>query len=256
MLEPTFEHRDLRLNASDGTSIAVEHWFSGRPDVILLAPGFFQSKRTRTFQSIAHALKKRFDVIALDFRGHGDSGGRYHFSAKETADLECAALYAASHHPQVWALGFSYGGTIALLLQSRWPIFAGIVCVGSPMRHEAIECNWWDRSSIDSGRRSMELGAGCRIGSIWSRKQTALDALAEIEETPLLFIHGTNDHIVYPRHSVQMYDAATTPKTLRAIEGGGHAEDLFRTHGDLLQSLIFDWIHTSSSDSPVPSLQT
>lgn len=234
--------RDLLLTADDGTRIAVEHWFTGRADAVIVAPGFFQSKRTVTFRRIAGIVARRADVVAMDFRGHGDSGGRYHFSSKETDDLACVARYAAAHHARVLVLGFSYGGSIALLTQARHPFFAGIACVGSPMRHEAIEFQWWRRSSWESGRRSLEAGTGCRIGPPWSPKSAALDAVRRIGGTPLLFVHGSEDRIVYPRHSVRLHDAAAGPKRIRVIAGGGHAEDLFRTHEDMMTELVLDWI--------------
>jgi pimeloyl-ACP methyl ester carboxylesterase len=242
MIDTRAEHRNLLLASSDGTRIAAEHWFTGREEVVIVAPGFFQSKRTQTFRRIARFLRRRTDVILMDFRGHGDSGGAYHFSAKETDDLVCVARYAAAHHRRVRVLGFSYGGSIALLAQARERLFEGIACVGSPMRARDIEFEWWRRSSLRSGRRSLERGSGCRIGSIWSSKEAALDAVRRIGQTPLLFIHGSDDRIVYPRHSVRLRDAAAGPAEARIIPGGGHAEDLFRTHPELMSRILNDWL--------------
>lgn len=242
MVEAAPVRRELMLAADDGTRISIEHRFSGRPDAVIVAPGFFQSKRTPTFQRIADIVNRRADVILMDFRGHGASGGRYHFSAKETSDLSCVARYASQRHARIRVLGFSYGGAIALLTQARQPFFAGIACVGSPMRPDAIEFEWWRRVSRESGRRSLEPGVGCRMGPFWSRGPAAIEAVRRIGATPALFLHGSEARIVYPRHSVALHDAASGPKQIRIICGGGHAEDLFRTHTGPMTELIWNWI--------------
>lgn len=90
------------------------------------------------------------------------------------------------------------------------------------------------------------------MGQPWSPKSAAVDAVRQIGGTPLLFIHGSEDRIVYPRHSVGLYDAAAGPKQIRIVAGGGHAEDLFRTHADLMSELIWDWIG-SGADAAGPS---
>lgn len=242
MVETQAAHRKLFLSAADGTRISVEHGYSGRAEAVIVAPGFFQSKNTPTFRRIIRLVGQHADVIAMDFRGHGDSGGLYHFSAKEADDLDCVARYASDHHARVRVLGFSYGGSIALLTQARRPCFDAIACVGSPMRPDRIEFEWWRRSSWFSGSRSMEPGVGCRMAPPWLPKASALDAVRRIGGTPLMFIHGTEDRIVYPRHSVVLYDAAAGPKQIHFIVGGGHAEDLFRTHADQTARLIREWI--------------
>lgn len=241
MADALMNHRELLLRTDDGAHIAIDHHFSGNNDAVIVAPGFFQSKGTLTYRRIIRGLRRRYDVVAMDFRGHGRSTGRYTFSSKEAADLDRVARYASLHHERLWVLGFSYGGSIALLTQYRTPRFAGIICVGSPMDPAQIELEWWRKSSFRSGRRSLERGTGCRIGSVWSPKLPAVEAVRLIADIPLCFIHGDEDRIVYPRHSVGLYEAASGLRSLRIIAGGGHAEDLFRTHETEMWDFIFAW---------------
>ncbi len=235
------------LSAADGVRIAVSRLRAGHREAVVIAPGFFQSKDTPTFRSIARGFFRDFDVLAMDFRGHGGSGGRYTFSEHEPLDLEAVAAFGADHYQGLWAAGFSYGGAIALLAQSGRGLFKGIACVGSPMAPREIEFEWWRRSSIRSGRRSMEPGCGCRMASPWRPRRAAIDAVRGMADTPLLFIHGSEDRIVHPRHSRMMYDAARGPKELHIIGGGGHAEDLFRTHPSELHRIFSGWFEHAAA---------
>ena len=70
------------LTSADGVLVSVEHYHApGREAAVIICPGFFQSKETGTFQRLSLALAAHWDVLAMDFRGHGRSTGLYTFSA-------------------------------------------------------------------------------------------------------------------------------------------------------------------------------
>lgn len=238
------------LTAADGVRIAVSRLRAGHREAVVIAPGFFQSKDTPTFRRIARDFARDFDVLAMDFRGHGGSGGRFTFSEREPLDLEAVAAFGAGHYEGLWAAGFSYGGAAALLTQARGRArFKGIACAGSPMAPREIEFEWWRRSSFRSGRRSLEPGCGCRMAAPWRTGRPAIDAVRGRSDTPLLFVHGSEDRIVHPRHSRMMYDAAAGRKELHIIGGGGHAEDLFRTHPEELRGIFSGWFERARADA-------
>ncbi len=57
---------------SDGIQISCDlYQESEREVVVIICPGFFQSKDTATFQRLSLSLAEQFDVLAMDFRGHG-----------------------------------------------------------------------------------------------------------------------------------------------------------------------------------------
>ena len=113
-------HASEFVTAADGVKIRVEHYHGqGQERVVIICPGFFQSSQTPTFQRLSRALAERHDVIAMDFRGHGHSGGRYTFSAKEGADLEAVLVWARTRYERLGVIGFSMGGAIAINTLSR-----------------------------------------------------------------------------------------------------------------------------------------
>ena len=82
------EVRHGRAPARDGVSIAYTLWRRPSRELIVLAPGFWRVRLARENLYLAeHFWRLGYDVAALDFRGHGDSGGGYGFGASEDRDF-------------------------------------------------------------------------------------------------------------------------------------------------------------------------
>jgi pimeloyl-ACP methyl ester carboxylesterase len=219
------------LQAADGVTISVHHYHHGasRETLVIICPGFFQSKETPTFRRLSEALAQTRDVACMDFRGHGRSGGLYTFSATEGEDLDAVLRWAAPRYARIGVLGFSLGGAVALTTASRRPeAVQSLVAVSAPCVFEDIEFRFWTREGLRTGLQGLERGCGCRPGNPLLEKERALDAVRRLRAVPLLVIHGTQDAIVGVEHSRRLYAEASEPKRLELVEGGGHAEALFR----------------------------
>src|SRR5262249_22497437 len=84
--DPEVRHR--RAPASDGVPIAYTLWRRPARELLVLAPGFWRVRLNRENLFLGeHFLRRGYDVAALDFRGHGDSGGGYAFGASEHRDF-------------------------------------------------------------------------------------------------------------------------------------------------------------------------
>ena len=77
-----------RTRTTDHVEIAYDRYRQGHRQAVVLAPGFFNSKQSLLLQELARELADTADAVILDFRGHGQSGGLYHWAAKEAMDLE------------------------------------------------------------------------------------------------------------------------------------------------------------------------
>lgn len=93
-----------------------------------------------------------------------------------------------------------------------------------------------------TGLDGLEPGAGCRPGSLWLKKERPLDHIARLSPMPVLFVHGTRDAIVGVEHSRRLYAAASEPKRLEIIEGGSHAEALFRDDPEGFMRVVSEWL--------------
>ena len=230
---------NLRTSCGVQISIRQEHISSDK--VIVISPGFFQSKETKTFRAIEVDLLKYFDVISMDYRGHGKSGGLYTFSAREVEDLKVVLDHARKNHKMVGVLGFSYGGTTALIEQSIYRNIDSLICVSSPMASDKIEFKWWLPRSLKLGMKGLEWGAGARIGNPFLKKVKAIDIVDTLSPMPLFFIHGDQDPTVGYRHSEGLFSKAKEPKRLEVISKASHAEEIYRQYPDQFIKLVADW---------------
>jgi len=82
------------------------------------------------------ALKDRFRLVLIDFRGHGSSGKPLHSAAYSNEQLaaDVVAVLDAERIHQPLLLGYSTGAQVAVELLARWPgrFAAGALCgIGS-----------------------------------------------------------------------------------------------------------------------------
>ena len=185
------------------------------------------------------AFARHGEVVAFDFRGHGRSGGRSTVGADEVADVEAAIAAArAGGHQRVVLVGFSMGGAIILRHQGghqgagrRGDAYRhaadAVVSVSAPARWFLRETRFMRRvqwllehpAGIFVGPR-----VGIRLGAPWRDvPSTPLEEVAHIAPTPLLIVHGDNDHY-FDDDQGRLLHRAAPGSELWIIEGMGHAE--------------------------------
>ena len=100
---------------ADGVDLFVDHYRAGRDTAVLVCPGFYQHRRTTRCRRIGTAIAAAgFDVLMLDLRGHGDSGGSYTFGAREPDDLRRVLDRVRPRFRRLEVLAFSMGAAIAI----------------------------------------------------------------------------------------------------------------------------------------------
>ena len=153
----------FQVSAVDNVRISFDLYRKpGRDAVVIICPGFFQSKETPTFQRLSQALAKECDAICMDFRGHGKSGGLFTFSAWESADLEAVLDWAEKRYRRIGILGFSLGAATTINLASHRKDITTLIAVSAPSAFEDIEFQFWTPEAIKTGIAGLEPGAGCR----------------------------------------------------------------------------------------------
>jgi pimeloyl-ACP methyl ester carboxylesterase len=226
---------ELELRARDGVRVSARLWHRGGRgrNLILLAPGFAQHKDTPIMRRVSAMLADYGDLLCIDFRGNGGSGGRYHFGSQEHLDLEAAFAYARRHGGEVELIGFSMGGTIALRAASEFPgtvkrlyLVSGPTCVEDvaktlgPLRQAAT---LW----LHPGALKLRFWAGSQYFFRWGRifaPKPSWQGLASRLAVPVSFLVGLRDQLVLPRLSRRVYEAVPSMKLWTEFPAGNHAE--------------------------------
>lgn len=150
-----------------------------------------------------------FSVLAIDYRGFGQSTAA--LPSEETAreDALAAWTWLAARHPQQrrYIFGHSLGGAIGIDLAAHVTDESGTIVEGT-------------FTSISDVVSSFKWG--------WLPFAPFLtqhfDSLARVKDigAPLLVVHGALDNLIRPALGRKLYDAATVPKLFVLVEGGSH----------------------------------
>jgi alpha-beta hydrolase superfamily lysophospholipase len=111
---------EIELQSADGTMLRGNWWRRAAPrGLVIISHGY--GEHGAGYWRIADSLGKRLelDVVAIDYRGHGRSGGRRGVVLRYdelTEDLGCVIQWAGQRAPDLkrFLLGHSNGGQVAL----------------------------------------------------------------------------------------------------------------------------------------------
>jgi len=230
---------------SDNVSIAYDRYTSGRDSVIIICPGFFNSKNNKWMQRTVGLVSPSYDVIIFDFRGHGRSGGKFTWSAKEDLDVGAVVERAKEYgYKSIGIIAFSLGAAAAVNDASKMPGIDSMVLVSCPTSFRMIDFHFWEPEMFADLKDNFDCkweGKGARTGNIFAPKVSPINSIKRLERTPVLFIHGGKDWIIKDHHSKDLYAAKPGVKEIRIIPDGLHAERLVEFHEEAMKRLITEW---------------
>ena len=128
--------------------VVGERWAGPGPTVVLLHAGVTDR---RSWYSIAPSLARRYDVVAYDRRGYGQTPPPDDDDPRPLQDL--LAVLDAHADGAVWLVGNSMGGALALDAAAAAPErVRGVVGIGS-----AVSGEWpWQELATDEGTQRLE----------------------------------------------------------------------------------------------------
>ncbi|HWZ86902.1 MAG TPA: alpha/beta fold hydrolase [Thermoanaerobaculia bacterium] len=228
------EVRHHRAHAPDGVAIAYTHWRRPAVELLVLAPGFWRVRLGRENLFLAnHFLRRGYDVVALDFRGHGDSGGGYAFGSEEHNDFTAVIeelVGPGRTYERFAVLGLSMGGSIAAQALAARPDLPcrALAMISSPADLRALRPKPWKLGAM----RQVRLRHALRVPKLASRgfgdrKPRADEAVASLA-FPKLIVTSKGDWLVDPSHGRALAEASLAPVDLVHLDlpGSLHADGL------------------------------
>ena len=236
--------------ADDGIAIAYTLWRRPARELLLLAPGFWRVRLARENLFLAHHfLRRGYDVAALDFRGHGDSGGGYAFGAAEHRDFLAVIEELVGPdrlYERFAVVGLSMGGSIAAQALAARPDLPcrGLAMISSPADLATLRPKPWKAGAL----RQVRLRHAMRVPKIQARglaarKPRASDAMASLA-FPKLIVTSEGDWLVDPSHGRALARAAAAPVDYVHLElpGALHADGLVKFVPLRLLRLLDRWL--------------
>ena len=246
--------RTVRATSRDGVSlvgVCVPGGPSSSPGLgFVVAHGFTGSSDRPDVRRVLAGLAVHGTVVALDFRGHGRSGGTASVGDTEVADVAAAVELARGLGCTfVVAVGFSMGASV--VVRHAGGAQAPVRHAGgaqAPVRHAGGDrdqpdavvsvsgpARWWCRDTTAMRRVSwlceQPLGRvvarvlGVRLGTAWEQVPSSpVEDVHRIAPRPLLVVHGARDHYFTLEHPRALVAAAGAGAELWVEDGMDHAE--------------------------------
>jgi pimeloyl-ACP methyl ester carboxylesterase len=251
---------DVRFRTADGVELAA--WVIPHPE----ARGnvIFCHGHGRNRGHVAGLLPTLHDlglnVLAFDFRGHGDSEGHTStFGQREVQDVLAAAAYLRRRYPEkpLFLVGISLGAAVSLQALHQLPDVRGVWSEGafSRFRHEIDHEFAW---LPDGLRGPLVRGYWC-VGwldcGFWAPAVNPVDALKDVR-VPICFCHAREDELVPLSEGEELYAAYAGPKWCWWVEGATHYDVRQQNREEYLGRLrgfVEDAIHLYTIPSPIPA---
>jgi uncharacterized protein len=244
------EGRDMFFRTADSLWLKG-YWSAARGDTargtIIVLHGIASCKETQ-FEKAAMLAKKGFDVLALDLRAHGESGGDYcTFGYYETDDLRTVvdSLLKRPDLPRplgIW--GVSLGGAIALqslgndprlefgIIESTFDEFNKIALEYGADMMLGIKSEWLTGHVI---------GKSGVIARFEPDSVRPVAAAARVR-CPMLFIHGDADDKIPIAFNQRNYESVqSSVKQWITVPGGTH-HNVWRVGGEVLEQKVYAFL--------------
>lgn len=219
-----YDYQDVFFRSADSTRLHAWVINPAGPPVgtILFLHGNAENVSTH-FRATLWLIDRGYRIVALDYRGYGLSEGTPDVPEVYT-DIAAAAHWvnerfrnetSSLNHP-VYLLGQSLGASLAIKYAELDNNFndhfdalvaeAAFARFGSIAKH--VASNHW-------------LTWGAQYPALWliGRSYDPIDAIGNLEKTPLLLIHSEHDQIIPYRFGESLYKAANEPKRFVKTKG-------------------------------------
>jgi pimeloyl-ACP methyl ester carboxylesterase len=221
--------RPFSALTEDGVRLEGSRVGEGGPSLVF-CHGLLGWHRKLRIVRFVEALAASFVVYAFDLRGHGASDGLSTYGALEVLDVDAVVRAAREERPDqpVASLGVSMGGVSVLRHAALRGGVDAVVSVSTPARWDghtsrAVRQIRWLAGTPRGRRVASRLGV--RLGEYAAWPEAPEDVVEEIAPTPLLIVHGRDDHFFDEEEAWRLFRRAGEPKRLMLASRFGHAED-------------------------------
>lgn len=231
-------YEEIRYTTADG--LTIRGWFipassaasANSQATIILAHGYSHNRaQMNEYMKFLH--ERGFHVLSFDFRGHGESDGKFTtIGANEQKDIDGAVEWLKANHPKeaakIGILGISMGGATSILATANNKKIDAIVSDSSFSKlSNAVDSSFTHFSGVPAfpfspiSMKLAEMETKANIDDVVPVKY-----VANIAPRPIFIIHSKVDTVIlYDKNALPLYETAGSPKQLWLVEGGEHVEN-------------------------------
>ena len=197
-----------------------------------------------------------FNVLAFDFRAHGESTGyRTTFGFREALDIEAAIRFATEHYSQqfdgVGVYAISMGSAAAVLAAGRLPQVKAFVLDSPFARLADLVDRQFSHWPQFLGRLFASLARfyGWLLTGVESTKIAPETNAAGLGTRPMLVFHGDSDALIPITQGRRLFEKISGPKEFVETRGAGHVQS-YAVTGAAYEERVVNFFQTHLQQKP------
>lgn len=251
-----FQGQHVILTTVDSVRIRAFQIVTGKDTILIYCHRLLSSKESFDPAGFGSVFLREFDMLALDFRGHKESGWISNCGGDEVLDLRTAIQYVREMgYREIVLLGVGMGGVVAVREAALFGNADAVVAVSPCAEPDKLKPWWWNLAAdisltTDYGKIPIRILNNTRIsGRYWTGSPIYL--VDRVSPIPLLIVHGEADRYLNSEQIQRLYDDAKEPKKLLILPQSEHAEGLL---DEATAELIVTWLEEALSTQSRPEV--
>ncbi|MGI9241235.1 MAG: alpha/beta hydrolase [Verrucomicrobiales bacterium] len=209
---------------------------------MLIGHGVTGNKDRAHLVALAEGLAASgINALRFSFAGNGDSEGEFTACtiSKEVGDLGAVIDAAAAEGGILYYAGHSMGGAVGVLTATSDDRLRGLVSLAG-----MVDCQKFAQTEFgeeESGFMWEE--PDCPLTDVFLNDMEAVGNIVEKGSEvriPWLLVHGTDDDVVLPNDSNDIFALANEPRLLHPIGGADHSFN-DPAHRDEMVTTVVNW---------------
>lgn len=234
--------KEIRNHLGERLDYSLHAAPSESSPIIVLGHGVTGNKDRPWLIALSDALAENgFTALRLSFSGNGASDGRFEDSTVSKEVDEVRAVIDAIPARPIGYVGHSMGAAVGVLCASRDDRIKFLVSLAG-MAHTAAFAER-EFGTVEPGKGCMWDNPECPLSLAYMedmRRVGSVAAAARAVTVPWLFVHGSNDDVVPPQDSQDLFAIAGEPKQLETIAGADHV--FSGAHTAQMVRIVTEWV--------------
>ena len=210
---------------------------------VLIGHGVTGNKDRAHLVALAEGLASNgINALRFSFAGNGDSEGEFGECTitKEVGDLNAVISAATDQGGILFYAGHSMGGAVGVITATQDDRIRGLISLAG-----MVDCHHFAQTEFgDEKSGFMWEEEDCPLTDHYMQDMEALGTIVDKGSEvriPWLLVHGTEDDVVLPKDSNDIYAKANEPKQLHIIGGADHSFN-DPAHCEEMVETVVSWI--------------
>lgn len=227
---------DVELRTADGVALRATQLGGRRPYGVVIVPGWRTNRNGFAIATLATWLANDLDVLVIDPRGQGDSGGAKTPDGADRFDVLAAVSFLRAHgHERVAVVAEQDAAIAAVLATADRQGIDALALVGPSLRWGESLGTAWDPRGLP-GRLYWRVAAGLRLAG-GPAAMPALEVVKKLAPVPVLVAGSKGD----PGSTIDtLHLALSEPKSLILV--GGEGKPVAWSHYAAYYQAVSQWL--------------